>query len=78
MKRGASNLVKAGRSLYFKLASSFVYLAVPERIIIMNNNELFNAWLNLTKYHERLLKAMDYKLQEQFQLGMKEFTLCIT
>ncbi|MBB6451176.1 DNA-binding MarR family transcriptional regulator [Geomicrobium halophilum] len=41
----------------------------------MNNNELFNAWLNLTKYHDRLLKAMDYKLQEQFQLGIKEFYL---
>lgn len=41
----------------------------------MNNNELFNAWLNLTKYHDRLLKAMDYKLKEQFQLGIKEFYL---
>ena len=41
----------------------------------MNNNELFNAWINLTKYHERILKAMDYTLQNQFQLGIKEFYL---
>ncbi|WP_068672187.1 MarR family winged helix-turn-helix transcriptional regulator [Oceanobacillus sp. Castelsardo] len=41
----------------------------------MNNNELFNVWINLTKYHERLLKAMDYILQNQFQLGIKEFYL---
>jgi DNA-binding MarR family transcriptional regulator len=41
----------------------------------MNNNELFNAWVSLTKYHDRLLKAMDYTLKDQFQLGMKEFYL---
>ncbi|WP_368901952.1 MarR family winged helix-turn-helix transcriptional regulator [Oceanobacillus oncorhynchi] len=41
----------------------------------MDNNELFNAWFNLTKYHTRLLKAMDYALHEQFQLGIKEFYL---
>ncbi|MBY7142085.1 MarR family transcriptional regulator [Virgibacillus sp. NKC19-3] len=41
----------------------------------MNDNELFNAWISLTKYHDRLLKAMDYTLQSQFQLGIKEFYL---
>lgn len=41
----------------------------------MNNNELFNAWINLTKYNERILKAIDYEIQDQFQLGMKEFYL---
>ena len=41
----------------------------------MNNHDLFSAWLNLTKYHDRLLKAMDYKLQEQFQLGIRELYL---
>ncbi|CDQ41305.1 MULTISPECIES: MarR family winged helix-turn-helix transcriptional regulator [Virgibacillus] len=41
----------------------------------MNNNELFNAWINLTKYHDRILKSMDYTLQDQFQLGIKEFYL---
>lgn len=41
----------------------------------MNNNELFNAWINLTKYHERILKAMDYTLQSHYQLGIKEFYL---
>ncbi|MBD1383255.1 MarR family winged helix-turn-helix transcriptional regulator [Metabacillus arenae] len=40
-----------------------------------NNNELFNTWINLTKYHDRILKAMDYTLQDQFQLGIKEFYL---
>jgi DNA-binding MarR family transcriptional regulator len=39
----------------------------------MNNNELFNSWISLTKYHERILKAVDYTLQDQFQLGIKEF-----
>jgi DNA-binding MarR family transcriptional regulator len=46
-----------------------------ERIIIMNNNELFHAWINLTKYHDRILKTLDYTLQNQFQLGIKEFYL---
>lgn len=41
----------------------------------MNNNELFNAWINLSKYHDRILKAIDYTLQDQFQLGIKEFYL---
>ena len=41
----------------------------------MNNNELFNAWINLTKYHDRILKSMDYTLQDHFQLGIKEFYL---
>lgn len=41
----------------------------------MNDNGLFNAWISLTKYHDRLLKAMDYTLQNQFQLGIKEFYL---
>jgi DNA-binding MarR family transcriptional regulator len=41
----------------------------------MNNNELFNAWISLAKYHERILKAIDYTLQDQFQLGIKEFYL---
>lgn len=43
--------------------------------MIMNNNELFNAWMNLTKYHDRILKAMDYTLQDHYQLGIKEFYL---
>jgi DNA-binding MarR family transcriptional regulator len=43
--------------------------------MVMNENELFNAWINLTKFHDRLLKAMDYKLKNQFQLGIKEFYL---
>lgn len=41
----------------------------------MVNNELFNAWINLTKYHDRILKTMDYTLQKQYQLGIKEFYL---
>ena len=41
----------------------------------MNDNELFATWINLTKYHNRLLKAMDYSLHHQFQLGMNEFYL---
>ncbi|MFD1415653.1 MarR family winged helix-turn-helix transcriptional regulator [Oceanobacillus jeddahense] len=41
----------------------------------MNNNELFYAWINLTKYHDRILKAMDFTLQDQYQLGIKEFYL---
>ncbi|WP_164908479.1 MarR family winged helix-turn-helix transcriptional regulator [Halobacillus litoralis] len=41
----------------------------------MNENELFNAWINLTKFHDRLLKSMDYTLKNQFQLGIKEFYL---
>lgn len=41
----------------------------------MKENELFNAWMSLTKYHNRLLKAMDYTLKNRFQLGMKEFYL---
>lgn len=43
--------------------------------MMMNNNELLNAWMKLTKYHDRILKAMDYTLQDHFQLGMKEFYL---
>ncbi|MBP1970269.1 DNA-binding MarR family transcriptional regulator [Virgibacillus natechei] len=41
----------------------------------MNDNELFATWINLTKYHDRLLKAMDYTLHHQFQLGINEFYL---
>jgi len=41
----------------------------------MNNDEIFNTWMNLTKYHDRILKAMDHTLHDQFQLGMKEFYL---
>lgn len=41
----------------------------------MNDNELFTTWINLTKYHNRLLKAMDYSLHHQFQLGINEFYL---
>lgn len=41
----------------------------------MNDNELFANWMNLTKYHDRLLKAMDYSLRNQFQLGINEFYL---
>ncbi|ALX48299.1 MarR family winged helix-turn-helix transcriptional regulator [Lentibacillus amyloliquefaciens] len=41
----------------------------------MNDNELFATWINLTKYHDRLLKAMDYALHHQFQLGINEFYL---
>ncbi|WP_152655939.1 MarR family winged helix-turn-helix transcriptional regulator [Oceanobacillus sp. CFH 90083] len=41
----------------------------------MNNNELFDTWINLTKYHDRILKAMDYTLQDRYQLGVKEFYL---
>lgn len=41
----------------------------------MNNDDIFNTWMNLTKYYDRILKAMDYTLQGQFQLGMKEFYL---
>jgi len=42
---------------------------------MMKNHELFNAWISLTKYYDRVLKALDYTLQDQFQLGMKEFYL---
>lgn len=41
----------------------------------MKDIELFANWINLTKYHDRLLKAMDYSLHHQFQLGINEFYL---
>src|SRR5690625_5614095 len=41
----------------------------------MNDKELVATWINLTKYHDRLLKAMDYSLHHQFQLGINEFYL---
>ncbi|KAB8133642.1 MarR family transcriptional regulator [Gracilibacillus oryzae] len=41
----------------------------------MNHNELFSAWVSLTKFHDRLLKAMDYTLKDKFKLGIKEFYL---
>ncbi|MFD1065100.1 MarR family winged helix-turn-helix transcriptional regulator [Oceanobacillus locisalsi] len=41
----------------------------------MNNNELFYAWIHLSKYYDRILKAMDFTLQDQYQLGIKEFYL---
>lgn len=41
----------------------------------MYDNELFETWLKLTKYHNRLLKAIDYTLQDHFQLGINEFYL---
>lgn len=41
----------------------------------MENNELFYAWINLMKYHDRILKTIDYTLQDHFQVGMKEFLL---
>lgn len=41
----------------------------------MDENELFHAWINLTKYHDRIMKAIDHTLHEHFQLGMNEFYL---
>ncbi|GMA55221.1 hypothetical protein GCM10025857_65780 [Alicyclobacillus contaminans] len=41
----------------------------------MSDNDLFTAWINLSKYYERIFKSLDHILQEQFQLGTKEFYL---
>ncbi|MEI3597922.1 MULTISPECIES: MarR family winged helix-turn-helix transcriptional regulator [unclassified Oceanobacillus] len=41
----------------------------------MDHNELFHAWIKLTKYHDRILKAIDYTLHDQYQIGIKEFYL---
>ncbi|SRR5690625_3070238 len=41
----------------------------------MKNSDVFNAWIHLTKYHDRILKAIDYRLHDRFQMGTKEFYL---
>lgn len=39
----------------------------------MENNELFTAWVNMNKYHDRILRAVDQKLKKDYMLGINEF-----
>lgn len=36
---------------------------------------IIDAWMNYSKFHMRILKAMNHTLMEEYQLGMNDFYL---
>jgi DNA-binding MarR family transcriptional regulator len=44
----------------------------------MNNPEqLIHTWINFSKFHNRITRALDHVLQQKYQLGLNEFYLLI-
>lgn len=44
----------------------------------MNNSEqLIHIWMNFSKFHNRITRALEHVLQQKYQLGLNEFYLLI-
>lgn len=44
----------------------------------MNNpDQLIHIWMNFSKFHNRITRALEHVLQQKYQLGLNEFYLLI-
>ncbi|MGP4064040.1 MarR family winged helix-turn-helix transcriptional regulator [Oceanobacillus sp. M65] len=44
----------------------------------MNNpDQLIHIWMNFSKFHNRITRALDHVLQQKYKLGLNEFYLLI-
>lgn len=44
----------------------------------MNNpDQLIHIWMNFSKFHNRIIRALDHVLQQKYQLGLNEFYLLL-
>ncbi|WP_080844031.1 MarR family winged helix-turn-helix transcriptional regulator [Cytobacillus gottheilii] len=42
-----------------------------------NSDELIQIWMNFSKFHNRITRALDQVLQQKYQLGLNEFYFLI-
>jgi DNA-binding MarR family transcriptional regulator len=44
---------------------------------MINSEQLIHTWMNFSKFHNRITRALDHLLQQKYQLGLNEFYLLI-